>query len=144
MSAGATELDNSKQEDVAIEQQLERDRQEQKQTKYLKNKLEQTNLELEQEKAMAEINKLKLENIGGFNDSDSDGQKNIPEVKVEYIGGDSVRKEAILSIAGTNFQVKERSNPTDNIQVVSISDSSVTIHFIAPVALTKTIDYKPE
>jgi len=27
---------------------------------------------------------------------------------------------------------------------VSISDSSVTLHFSAPQDLTKTIDYKPE
>ena len=46
-------LNISQDEDMAIQQQLDRDRQEQKQTKYLKNKLEQTNLELEQEKALA-------------------------------------------------------------------------------------------
>ena len=68
----------------------------------------------------------------------------LPEIKVDYIGGDNVKKEAILSIGGTSYQVKEKSNPTDNIQVVSISDSSVTLHFSAPQELTKTIDYKPE
>jgi hypothetical protein len=137
-------LDISQKDDASIQEQFDRDRDDQRQTKYLKTKLEQTNLELEQEKALAEINKLKMENTGIFNDPASEGQKNLPEVKVEYIGGDSVKKEAILSIAGARFQVKEKSSLTDNIQVVSISDSSVTLHFSSPVALTKTIDYKPE
>jgi len=132
------------QEDAAIQQQLDRDRQEQKQTKDLKIKLEQTNLELEQEKALAQINKLKKENRGAFNEPAVEGQHNLPEIRVDYIGGDSVKKEAILSIGGTSYQVKEKSNPAADIQVVSISDSSVTLHFSAPEELTKTIDYKPE
>ncbi|MBF0570452.1 MAG: hypothetical protein HQL12_01140 [Candidatus Omnitrophica bacterium] len=141
---GGVESGTPKEDDAAIQQQLDRDRQEQKQTKYLKNKLEQTNLELEQEKALAQINKLKSENRGNFKDPSVDGQKNMPEIKVEYIGGDNVKKEAILSIAGVSFQVKEKSSPTDSIQVLSISDTGVTLHFSAPQELTKTIDYKPE
>ena len=136
--------DASNEDDTAIQDQLDRDRQAQKQTKYLKTKLEQTNLELEQEKALAEINKLKIDNMGAFKDPTEESQKNFPEIKVEYIGGNDIKKEAIVSIAGTNYQVKAKSNPTDNIQVVSISDSSVTLHFSAPQDLTKTIDYKPE
>jgi len=130
--------------DAAIQKQFDRDRQQQKMTKDLKNKLEQTNLELEQEKAISEINKLKKQDVGEFNEPSRDAQNNLPEIKVEYIGGNSVKKEAILSIAGTTFQVKEKSIPTDNIQVVSISDTGVTLHFSAPQQLTKTIDYKPE
>ena len=101
-------------------------------------------MELEQEKAVAEINKLKKENIGAFNEPSENGQNNLPDIKVEYIGGDNVKKEAILSIGSTSYQVKPNSSLTDNIQVVSISDSSVTLHFSAPQDLTKTIDYKPE
>ena len=134
----------SKEEDTAIQEQLDRDRKQQKQTKDLKIKLEQTNLELEQEKAIAEINKLKKENTGAFNEPTADGQTNLPEIKVDYIGGNGVKKEAILSIGGASYQVKEKSSPTANIQVVSISDSSVTLHFSAPEEMTKTIDYKPE
>ncbi len=134
----------SNEEDAAIQQQLDRDRRQQKQTKDLKIKLEQTNLELEQEKALAEINKLKKENMVAFNEPTVDGQNNLPEIKVDYIGGDSVKKEAILSIGGASYQVKEKSMPLANIQVVSISDSNVTLHFSAPQDLTKTIDYKPE
>ena len=132
------------QDDSEIQQQLDRDRQQQKITKDLKNKLEQTNLELEQEKAVSEINKLKKENIGAFNEPSENGQSNLPDIKVEYIGGDKVKKEAILSIGSTSYQVKPNSSLTDKIQVVSISDSSVTLHFSAPQDLTKTIDYKPE
>jgi hypothetical protein len=138
------DVDRSNDNDAAIEQQLDRDREEQKQTKNLKIKLEQTDLELEQEKALAEINKLKMENTGLFKEPSADGQKDLPEIKVEYIGGDSVQKEAIVSIAGLSYQVKEKSSPTDNIQVLAISDSSVTLHFSSPQELTKTIDYKPE
>jgi hypothetical protein len=141
-SEPAPEMNNK--EDVAIQEQLDRDRRQQKRTKDLKIKLEQTNLELEQEKSLAEINKLKKENMDPFNDPPVDGQNNFPEIKVSYIGGDSVKKEAILSIGGASYQVKEKSNPIANIQVVSISDSSVTLHFSAPQDLTKTIDYKPE
>jgi len=76
--------EQSSPEDLQIEQELSQDRQEQKQTKYLKNKLEQSNLELEDEKVMAEINKLKMENIGNVKElSDGDGNGGIPEVKVE-------------------------------------------------------------
>jgi hypothetical protein len=132
------------QDDSEIQQQLDRDRQQQKITKDLKNKLEQTNLELEQEKAVSEINKLKKENIGAFNEPSENGQSNLPDIKVEYIGGDKVKKDAILSIGSTSYQVKPNSSLTDKIQVVSISDSSVTLHFSAPQDLTKTIDYKPE
>jgi len=139
-----TELGSSGEDDAAIQDQLDHDREAQKKTKYLKTQLEQTNLELEQEKAFAEINKLKIDNMGAFKDPTEESQKNFPEIKVDYIGGSAVKKEAILSIAGTDYQVKEKSKPTDNIQVVSISDSSVTLHFTAPQDLTKIIDYKPE
>ena len=85
-----------------------------------------------------------MDNMGGYKDPGIDGQRILPEVKVEYIGGDSIKKEAIISIAGVNFQVKEKSSPTDSIQVLTISDSSVTLHFSAPQELTKTIEYRPE
>lgn len=134
----------SNEDDAAIQEQLDRDRLQQKHTKDLKIQLEQTDLELEQEKALAQINKLKKENVGAFNEPAVDGQNNLPEIIVNYIGGDNAKKEAILSIGGTSYQVKEKSNPIANIQVVSISDSSVTLHFSAPQDLIKTIEYKPE
>lgn len=143
MASGSVQGINST-EDAVFQQQLDHDRQQQRQTKDLKIKLEQTDLELEQEKALAQINKLKNENRGAFNESAVDGQNNLPEIRVDYIGGDSIKKEAILSIGSTSYQVKEKSSPLDNIQVISISDSSVTLHFSTPQDLTKTFDYKPE
>jgi len=131
-------------QDAAIEQQLDRVRQQQIQTKDLRVKLEQTDLELEQQKALAEINKLKKENMVAINEPTADGQNNLPEIKVDYIGGDAVKKEAIVSIGGTRYQVKEKSMPLADIQVVSISDSSVTLHLGAPHDLIETIEYKPE
>lgn len=53
-----------------------------------------------------------MDNMDGFNDENPDGQKSLPEIKIEYIGGDEDKKEAILSIGGRTFQVKEKSSPT--------------------------------
>ena len=138
------DLYSNNKEDADIQEQLDRDRLQQKQTKDLKNKLEQTNLELEQEKALAEINKLKKENTGAFNEPASGEQNNLPVVRVNYIGGDQTMKEAILTIDGVSYQVKEKSEPTDDIQILSISDSSVKLHFNSPQDLTKVIEFKPE
>jgi len=138
------DTDEASQDDAAIQGQLDRDRQEQKQTKYLKTKLEQTELEYEQQKAIAEINKLKMADTEGFKVPDTEDAKSIPDIKVEYIGGDSTRKEAILSIAGATYPVKEKSHPIDSIQVMSISDTSVTVHIMSPQDMTKTIEYRQE
>ncbi len=133
----------SSEEESVIEKQFEEDRQQQKQTKYLKNKLEQTNLELEQEKALAEINKLKTENGSAFT-AQAGGQSEFPEVKLAYIGGSDADKEAVLSIAGVNYRVKAKSMPLDNVQVTAISDTDVTLQFFKPRPTAKTITFKPE
>ena len=139
-----SEVESNKQEDKEIQEQFDQDRQQQKLTKVLRIKLEQTNIELEQEKALTEIYKLKKENVGTFKESAIGGQNNLPEIKVEFIGGDSIKKEAILSISGSDYKIKEKTSLMDNIKVMSISDSSVTLHFSSPQELTKTIEYKPE
>ena len=137
------ENNSAPQEDGSIQAQLNWDRKQQKETKDLQIKLEQTSLELEQEKDEAEIYKLKKENMGSFNEP-SESQNGLPEIKVDYIGGDSQQKDAIISINGESYQIKEKFKPTDNIQVVAISDSGVTLHFDKPQDMTKTFDYKPE
>jgi hypothetical protein len=81
--------------------------------------------------------------MGVFKDP-SESQNGMPEIRVAYIGGDSHQKEAIISVNRESFQVKEKFKPTDNIQVVAISDSSVTLHFDKPGDMTKTFDFKPE
>ena len=128
----------------AFEQQFDLERQHQREIKDEKIKLEQLNLQLEQEKTIADINKLKKENAGAYNEPTSEGQNNLPEVRINYIGGNSVVKEAIVDMAGTSYNVKEKSSLTDDVKVVSISDTSVTLHFTEPVNLTKTFDFKPE
>ncbi|MDE1920143.1 MAG: hypothetical protein KGJ09_03650 [Candidatus Omnitrophica bacterium] len=130
-------------EDTAIQEQLGLDRKQQRITKDLKIKLEQTNLELEEEKAQAQIAKLQKENTGAFSEPSLEATSNLPQVAVDYIGGDKGREEAIISINGTDYQVRNNSYPTDNIRVVSISDSSITLHF-KPQNLTKNFDFKPE
>ncbi len=132
------------QEDNDLQKELDDERRQQHQTKDLKIKLEQADLELEQEKTLIQINKIKMENRGTLNGLAVDEPNTLPEVKVDYIGGDSVNKEAILSIGGVNYLVKERSNPVANIQVTSISDSGVILHFNTPQEVTKTFDFKPE
>lgn len=127
-----------------MKEQMDSDRLQQKKIKMLKLQLEQTNLQLEQEKARSEINKLEKENTSIVNDSNDQGQDKYPEVKVIYIGGSEKSKQAILAINGNNYSVKEKNKPVKNVEVVSINDTSVTLHFNLPQDLTTAIDYKPE
>ena len=127
-----------------MKEQMDSDRLQQKKIKMLKLQLEQTNLQLEQEKALSEISKLERENTSVVNDSTDQGQDKYPEVKVIYIGGTSKDKQAILSINGNNYSVKENNKPVKNVEVLSISDASVTVHFNLPQDLRTTIEYKPE
>ena len=127
-----------------MKEQMESDRLQQKKIKMLKLQLEQTNLQLEQEKALSEISKLEKENTGVVNDSNEGDQDKYPEIKVIYIGGTKDKKEAILSINGNNYSVKENNKPVKHVDVVSISNTGVVVHFDLPQELTSTIDYKPE
>jgi len=127
-----------------MKEQMDSDRLQQKKIKMLRMQLEQTNLKLEEEKALSEIGKLEKENAGVVNDSNNDGQDKYPDIKVIYIGGTPESKEAILSINGNNYSVKEKNRPVKNVEVLSITDMSVTVHFMLPQELTTTIDYRPE
>ena len=130
--------------DQVYQHQFDLERQHTRDINNEKNKLQQLNLQLDEEKAISEINKLKKENAGAYNEPTSEGQSNLPEVRIDYIGGDSSHKETIVDMAGTSYRVKDKSNLTDHVQVVSISETSVTLHFSEPVNLTKTFDFKPE
>ena len=127
-----------------MKEQIESDRLQQKKIKTLKLQLEQTNLQLEQEKSLSEISKLEKENTGVVNVSNGQGQGKYPDIKVIYIGGTAESKEAILSINGNNYSVKEKNRPVKNVQVLSITDTNVTVHFNLPQDLMTTIEYKPE
>jgi len=127
-----------------MKEQIESDRLQQKKIKTLKLQLEQTNLQLEQEKSLSEISKLEKENTGVVNVSNGQGQGKYPDIKVIYIGGTAESKEAILSINGNNYSVKEKNRPVKNVQVLSITDTAVVVHFNLPQDVTTTIEYKPE
>ena len=127
-----------------MKEQIESDRLQQKKIKILKLQLEQTNLQLEQEKSLSEISKLEKENTGVVNVSNGQGQGKYPDIKVIYIGGTGESKEAILSINGNNYLVKEKNRPVKNVQVLSITDTAVVVHFNLPQDLMTTIEYKPE
>jgi hypothetical protein len=127
-----------------MKEQIENDRLQQKKIKTLKLQLEQTNLQLEQEKALSEISKLQKEDTSVVNVSNDRGQDKYPDIKVIYIGGTADKKEAILSINGNNYSVKEKNKPVKNVEVVSITDAAVTVHFDLPQDLMTTIEYKPE
>ena len=127
-----------------MKEQIESDRLQQKKIKTLKLQLEQTNLQLEQEKSLSEISKLEKENTGVVNVSNGQGQGKYPDIKVIYIGGTAESKEAILLINGNNYSVKEKNEPIKNVQVLSITDTAVVVHFNLPQDVTTTIEYKPE
>ena len=139
---GLTEEDTQSMKEM--KEQMDNDRLQQKKIKILKLQLEQTNLQLEQEKALFEISKLEKENTSVVNVSNGQGQDKYPDVKVIYIGGTVEGKEAILSINGNNYSVKEKNKPVKNMEVVSITDTAVTVHFNLPQDLMTTIEYKPE
>ena len=127
-----------------MKEQIESDRLQQKKIKTLKLQLEQTNLQLEQEKSLSEISKLEKENTSVVNVSNGQGQGKYPDIKVIYIGGTAESKEAILLINGNNYSVKEKNEPIKNVQVLSITDTAVVVHFNLPQDLMTTIEYKPE
>jgi len=136
------------QEDTAsmkeMKEEMDSDRQQQKKIKMLKLQLEQTSLQLEQEKDLSEIGKLEKDNTGIVNDSNDQGLGKYPDVRVIFIGGSTQDRQAILSINGNNYAVKEKNKPIRNMEVLAISDSSVTLHFSLPQDLKTTIEYKPE
>ena len=127
-----------------MKEQMERYRKQQRQIKMLKMQFEQINLQLENEKAQTEINKLKRENAGYVKDSGSQEETGFPVIKIIYIGGDAIEKEAIVSIDGTSYSVKPKDRPVSNVEILGISDMGIEIHFSTPHELTTMINYVQE
>ncbi len=127
-----------------MKDQMDKDRNQQRQIKMLKMQLEQINLQLDNEKALTEINKLKKENAGYVKDSNSQAGTGFPSVRIIYIGGTDIEKEAILSIDGTSYSVKDKDRPVSNVEILSVMDKSVRVHFSAPQELTTVINYVQE
>ena len=138
----------SEDEDEAVQRemkgQMDKDRNQQRQIKMLKMQLEQINLQLDNEKALTEINKLKKENAGYVKDSNLQAGVGFPSIRIIYIGGTDIGKEAILSIDGTSYSVKEKDRPVSNVEVLSVTGKSVKVHFSAPHELTTVINYVQE
>jgi hypothetical protein len=135
-------------EDEAVQSemkdQMDKDRNQQRRIKMLKMQLEQVNLQLDNEKAVTEINKLKKENAGYVKDSNSQVGTGFPSIRIIYIGGTDTEKEAILSIDGTSYSVKEKDRPVSNVEILSVTDKNVKVHFSAPQVLTTVINYVQE
>ncbi len=135
----------SDDEDEAVQRemkdQMDKDRNQQRQIKMLKMQLEQINLQLDNEKALTEINKLKKENAGYVKDSNSQAGTGFPSIRIIYIGGTDIEKEAILSIDGTSYSVKEKDRPVANVEILSVTDKGIKVHFSAPQELTTVINY---
>jgi len=132
-------------EDEAVQRemkdQMDKDRNQQRRIKMLKMQLEQINLQLDNEKAFTEINKLKKENAGYVKDSNSQAGTGFPSIRIIYIGGTDIEKEAILSIDGTSYSVKEKDRPVANMEVLGVTNQGVKVHFTAPQELTTVINY---
>ena len=111
---------------------MDRDRNQQRQIKMLKMQLEQINLQLDNEKALTEINKLKKENAGYVKDSNSQTGTGFPSIRIIYIGGTDIEQEAILSIDGTSYSVKEKDRPVSNVEILSVTDKGIKVHFRPP------------
>jgi hypothetical protein len=124
-------------------EEMQKDRQQQRRIKALKMEKEQTDLELEEQKALAELNKFRRNTTDPVNEG---APPNSPDtdIKVAYIGGANLHKEAIVSINGTNYAVKEKERPLKDMEVVAITDNDVTIHFLSPQDTTATYPFKSE
>jgi len=123
-----------------ITEDMERDRQQQRRIKELKMQKEETDLELEEQKALCELMKFKKDNMATVSDRDAGANM---DIKIVYLGGTDAQKEAILSINGTNYFVKDKESPLKNMRVQSITDDSVTIHFLSPDSIS-TYQFKSE
>jgi len=127
-----------------MKDQMDRDRNQQRQIKMLKMQLEQMNLQLDNEKALTEINKLKKENTGYVKDSNPQIGIGFPNIRIIYIGGTDNGKEAILSIDGTSYSVREKDKPVSNVEILAVTDKSVRVHFSSPQELTTVVNYVQE
>lgn len=127
-----------------MKDQMDKDRYQQRQIKMLKMQLEQIDLQLDNEKALTEINKLKKENAGYVKDSSLQPGTGLPSIRIIYIGGAGMDREAILSIDGTSYSVKEKDKPVANVEILGVTDQGVKVHFSAPQELTKVINYVQE
>lgn len=129
--ASGTPLNETDEDDAldlkALRQQMNKQRDIQQQIKLHNLELEQTKVQLEQEKALAEMNQLRKANLGIVKDPNGDGMLSLPDTKVIFLSASEKGKEAILSINGGNYTVKEGDRPLNNVLVKLIDNKGVTI-----------------
>ena len=111
----------------AMRDQMNKERGIQQQIKLHSLELEQTKVQLEQEKALAEMNQLRKANLGIVRDPNGNGTLSLPDTKVVFLSASEKAKEAILTINGSNYTVKEGDKPLENLVVKAITEKGVTI-----------------
>jgi hypothetical protein len=111
----------------ALRDQMSKERGIQQQIKVHSLELERTKVQLEQEKALAEMNQLRKANLGSVRDPNGNGTLSLPDTKLIFLSSSDKAQEAILTINGTNYTVKEGDRPLDNLWVKAISEKGVVI-----------------
>jgi len=120
------------QDDVSPElkqlrEQMNRERGIQQQIKLHNLELERTRVQLEQEKALVEMNQLRKANLGVIRDPNGNGTLSLPDMKVVFLSESEKVHQAILTINGANFTVQEGDKPIENLVVKSISSKGVLL-----------------
>lgn len=111
----------------ALREQMIKEREVQQQIKMHNLELERTRVQLEQEKAFAEMNQLRKANLGIIRDPSGNGTLSLPDTKVVFLSGSEKSHEAILSINGTNYTVQPGDRPLENVLIKSVSAKGVVI-----------------
>ena len=124
-------------------QEMEKDRDQQRVLKDLRLKKEEIDLKLEEQKAMAELNKIRTESDDPINEGKTANDFNI-DIKVVYVGGTETSKTAILYVNGMNYFVRERDRLLKNIEVLTITNNDVTVRFMNQEAKEIIYPFKPE
>jgi hypothetical protein len=124
----ALEQDDEDARDLkALRDQMNKERGIQQQIKLHNLELERTKVQLEQEKALAEMNQLRKTNLGIVRDPNGNGTVALPDIKLIFLSSSEKVREAILTINGTNYTVKEGDKPLDNILVKTIKEKGALI-----------------
>lgn len=110
-----------------LREQMSKERGIQQQIKLHNLELERTRIQLEQEKALAEMNQLRKSNLGVIRDPNGNGTIALPDMKVVFLSESEKAHQAILTINGANFTVQEGDRPMENLLVKSISRNGVLL-----------------
>lgn len=123
----------------AMIEDMEKDRVEQRMIRALKMRKQETDLELEEQKSRAELNRLR--NLNPPQEAKAGDTSNL-DVKIIYLGGNETDKEAILSVNGSSYSVKVRDRILEDFEVVSITDTGVIMRSLKAPFQTATYQFK--